>query len=146
MEIGDAHSAEGVKAGMSATTSNVERQADTTHLEQSLLRNMVKAQFSERMFPGMTAVIRKEQIYFSLYVKSRRHRIHSAMNDRYAGDTKQVASVMLRVIETTLDSYGGECEKCWYYSFVCACGKRKNWWQRSTYLQSGRISHLNMTD
>ena len=58
---GDAHGAEGVKAGMSATTSNVERQADTTHLEQSLFRNMMKAQFSGRMFPGTTAVIRKEQ-------------------------------------------------------------------------------------
>ena len=34
---GDAHGVEGVKSGMSATTSNVERQADTTHLEQSLL-------------------------------------------------------------------------------------------------------------
>ena len=54
---GDAHGAEGVKAGMSATTSNVERQADTTHLEQSLFRNMMKAQFSERMFPGTTVVI-----------------------------------------------------------------------------------------
>ena len=84
--------------------------------------------------------------FFSLDVKSRCHRIHSAMNDRYAGDTKQVASVMPRVIETTLDCYGGECEKCRYYSFVCAGGKPKNWWQRSMYLQSGRISHLNMTD
>ena len=34
---GDAHGAEGVKSAMSATTSNVERQADTTHLEQSLV-------------------------------------------------------------------------------------------------------------
>ena len=58
---GDAHGAEGVKAGMSGTTSNVERQADTTHLGSSLFRKMIKAQFSERMFPGTTAVIRKEQ-------------------------------------------------------------------------------------
>ena len=57
--------------------------------------DMMKAQFSERMFPETTAVIRKEhQKMVSLDVKSRCHRIHSAMNDRYAGDTKQLASVM----------------------------------------------------
>ena len=144
---GDAHGAEGVKAGMSGTTSNVERQADTTHLGSSLFRKMIKAQFSERMFPGTTAVIRKEQKkMFSLDVKTRCHQIHSVMNDLYAGDTKKVASLMPRVIETTLDCYSGECEKCRYYSVVCAGGKRKNWWKKSVHLHSGRISHLNMTD
>ena len=33
---GDARSAEGVKAGMAGTLCEVERQADTTHLEQSV--------------------------------------------------------------------------------------------------------------
>ena len=135
------------KAGMSGTTSNVERQADTTHLGSSLFRKMIKAQFSERMFPGTIAVIRKEQKkMFSLDVKTRCHQIHSVMNDLYAGDTKKVASLMPRVIETTLDCYSGECEKCRYYSVVCAGGKRKNWWKKSVHLHSGRISHLNMTD
>jgi len=144
---GDAHGAEGVKAGMSATTSNVERQADTTHLGQSLFRNTMKAQFSERMFPGTTAAIRKEQKkMFSLDVKTRCHQIHSVMSNRYAGDTKKVAALMPRVIETTLDCYGGECDKCRYYSIVCAGGKQKNWWKKSVHLQSGRIAHLNMTD
>ena len=36
---GDACSAEGVTGGMADTSSEVERQVDTTHLEQSLFRN-----------------------------------------------------------------------------------------------------------
>ena len=43
---GDAHSAEGMKAGMSNTACSIERQTDTTHLEQSMFRNMTKTQFS----------------------------------------------------------------------------------------------------
>ena len=144
---GDARSAEGVKAGMSETACEVERQADTTHLEQSLFRNSMKAQFSARMFPGSTAVIRKEQKkMFSLDVKNRCHRIHSEMQNMHAGDSRKVASRMPRVIETTLDCYGGDCGKCRFNSVVCAGGKKKNWWHRSMYLQTGRIHHLNMTD
>ena len=61
MTDGDARSAEGVKAGMAGTLCEVECQADTTHLEQSLFRNTMKAKFSPLMFPGSTAVFRKEQ-------------------------------------------------------------------------------------
>ena len=55
---GDARSPERVRddmfvAGMPC--EQVERQADTTHLEQALFRNVIKATFSERMFPGATA-------------------------------------------------------------------------------------------
>ena len=71
----------------------------------------------------------------------------ASQGTRYAGDTNKVTSQMPRVIETTLDCYGGECEKCRYYSFVCAGGKRKIWWQSSMYCTyNGCISHLNMTD
>ena len=74
---GDARSAEEVKAVMAGTSCEVERQADTTHLEQSLFRNTMKAKFSTRMFPGSTAVIRKEQRkLFSLDAKTRCHKIH----------------------------------------------------------------------
>ncbi|MEG7521476.1 MAG: hypothetical protein M3H12_00005, partial [Chromatiales bacterium] len=109
---GDARSAEGVKAGMSDTACQVERQADTTHLEQSLFRNCMKAQFSARMFPGSTAVIRKEQKKnFSLDLKNRCHRIHSELQNKCAGDSRKVAALMPRVIKTTVDCYGGDCGK-----------------------------------
>ena len=81
---GDARSAEGVRAGMSVAgmpCEQVDRQADTTHIEQALFRNVMKATFSERMFPGATAAIRKEQRkMFALDVKVRCHRIHSDMH------------------------------------------------------------------
>ena len=47
---GDARSAEGVRAGMSVAgmpCQQVDRQADTTHLEQALFRNVIKVTFSE---------------------------------------------------------------------------------------------------
>ena len=144
---GDAHSAEGVKAGMSNTACSIERQADTTHLGQSMFRNMMKTQFSERFFSGMTAVMRKEQKkMFALDVKSRCHIIHSTLSDRHAGDNRKIMSLMPRVIEATLDCYSGDCHKCRYHSIVCAGGKNNNWWHTSMWLQCGHISHVNMTD
>ena len=32
-------------------------QADTTHIVRALFRNVLKARFSERMFPGVTAAV-----------------------------------------------------------------------------------------
>ena len=143
----DARSAEEVKAGMAGTSCEVERLADTTHLEQSLFRNTMKAKFSPRMFPGSTAVIRKEQRkLFSLDVKTRCHRIHREMLNMHAGDNRRVSALMPRAIETTLNCYGGDCTKCRYYSVVCGGGKKPNWWHRSMYLQTGQIHYLNMTD
>ena len=130
---GDARSAEGVRAGMSVAgmpCEQVDRQADTTHLEQALFRNVIKATFSARMFPGATAATRKEQRkMFALDVKVGCHRIHSDMHRMYNGNVTKVASLMPRVIETTLDCYGGDCKKCRYSSVVCSGGKG-NWWKK----------------
>ena len=145
---GDARSAEGVRAGMSVAgmpCEQVDRQADTTHLEQALFRNVIKATFSARMFPRATAATRKEQRkMFALDVKVRCHRIHSDMHRMYNGNVTKVASLMPRVIETTLDCYGGDCKKCRYSSVVCSGGKG-NWWKKSMYLQTGNLHYLNMT-
>ena len=144
---GDARSAEGVKAGMAGTSCVVERQADTTHLEQSVFRNSMKAKFSPRMFPGSTAVIRKEQRkHISLDVKTRCHRIHRQMLDMHAGDSRKVSALMPRVIETTFNCYGGDCTQCRYSSVVCGRGKKTSWWHRSMHLQTAQIHYLNMTD
>ena len=145
---GDARSAEGIRAGMSVAgmpCEQVDRQADTTHLKQALFRNVIKATFSERMFPGVTAATRKEhRKIFALDVKVRCHRIHSDMHRMYNGNVTKVASLMPRVIETTLDCYGGDCKKCRYSSVVCSGGKG-NWWKKSMYLQTGTLHYINMT-
>ena len=127
---GDARSAEGVRAGMYVAEmpyEQVDLQTDTTHLEQALFRNVIKATFSERMFPGATAATRKEQRkMFALDLKVRCHRIHSDMHRMHNGNLTKSASLMPRVIETTLDCYGGDCKKCKYPSVVCSGGKG-NW-------------------
>ena len=81
---------------------------------------------------------------FALDVKVRCHRIHSDMHRMYNGNVTKVASLMPRVIETTLDCYGGDCKKCRYSSVVCSGGKG-NWWKKSMYLQTGNLHYLNMT-
>ena len=63
---------------------------------------------------------------FALDVKVRCHRIHSDMHRMYNGNVTKVASLMPRVIKTTLDCYGGDCKKCRYSSVVCSGGKG-NW-------------------
>ena len=109
--------------------------------------NTMKAKFSPRMFPGSTAVIRKEQRkLFSLDVKARCHRNHREILNMHAGDNRKVSALMPRAIETTLNCYGGDCTKCRYYSVVCGGGKKTNWWHTSMYLQTGQIHYLNMTD
>ena len=54
---GDGRSASGVQTTMRRTypDSTVERQADTTHLGQSLFRYIIRATFSKDMFPGQSA-------------------------------------------------------------------------------------------
>ena len=82
------------------------------------------------MFPRATAATGKEQRkMFALDVKVRCHRIHSDMHRMYNGNVTKVASLMPRVIETTLDCYGGDCKKCRYSSVVCSGGKG-NWWEK----------------
>ena len=117
--------AEGVKAGMAGTSCEVECQADTTHLEQSLFQNTMKVKFSTCIF-GSTAVIRKEQRkLFSLDVKTRCHRIHRETLNMHAGDSRKVSALMPRVIETTLNCYGRDCAKCRYHLVVCGDGKKQ---------------------
>ena len=99
----------------------VDRQEETTHLEQALFRNVIKATFSDRMFPWATAATRKEQRkMFALDVKVRCHRIHRMYN----GNVTKVASLMPRFIETTLDCYVGDCKKSRYSSVICSGGKK----------------------
>ena len=97
------------------------------------------------MFPGATAATRKVQRkMFALDVKVRCHRIHSDMHRMHNGNLTKVASLMPRVIETTLDCYGGDCKKCKYPSVICSGGKG-NWWKKSIYLQTGTLHYHNMT-
>ena len=53
---------------------------------------------------------------FALGVKDRCHRIHSDMHIMHNGNARKVASLMPRVIETTLDCYGGDCKKVLFCS------------------------------
>ena len=44
------------------------------------------------------------------------------------GDIASIAAQMEKVIETTLDCYGGNCRSCKNHSVVCRGGMVYNWW------------------
>ncbi len=42
--------------------------------------------------------------------------------------------------------YGGDCSKCSRYSIVCSGGITNNWWHRSMFLGTHKITELNMDE
>ena len=146
---GDARSAEGIKQEINETNPNcrVERQADTIHLGQSVFRHTVRANFSEGMFPGMTAERRKEQQkMLGLDLRTRCHAIISRLYKNYAGNMDHIEKKMPAIIETTLHCYGGDCSRCRYSGVVCGGGKKNNWWRRSPYLWNWGLKELTVND
>lgn len=147
---GDARSAEGMQEAMKAVNPawRVSRLADTTHLGQGQFRNVMKAKFSEGMFPGSTQEVkREEQKMFALDVKYRCHKIFSMMHRNMAGDIGQITVKMPYVIDSTVECYAGSCKLCSRKSLECSGRKRKNWWANSMYLNAVGLtqSNINMT-
>ena len=114
---GDAHGVEGVKSGMSATTSNVERQADTTHLEQSLLYVPTSLQVEQSDF----AAIGTGEICSD-------HLCHYNPLLRLAN--KCLNFFMSETVQMTLEIYSGATlwEIITQEQARCVC--RQQWWRR----------------
>ncbi len=144
---GDGRSAEGVQKAMNDINPiwKVVRQADTTHLGQSQYRHTLKATFNKKMFPGRTVEKRKEQQKaLGLDLKYRSHCIFNTMFQKYCGDQGKIAKIMPNVIETTLNCYEGNHEKCRRNSYVCLGGK-KTWWTKSPYLSASKMTEMNIS-
>ena len=145
---GDARSAEGVSDAMLAIDSSckVERQADTTHHSQSLYRQVIKAKFSEGMFPGHTKAVRtRQQQMFARDVKHRCRRIHQEMYRTAAGSLETLQKRMPATIEATIECYSGNCDNCRKHSVVCPGGK-KCWRLKSHCLTGCNATELSLTD
>lgn len=145
---GDGRSCEGVEAAMSRSFPNlrVRRQADTTHMGQSLFRKVMKASFSNEMLPGTSADekhLQHRQLAADL--KRRSHVIFQTMHRNYAGAIHKMKSKMPSVIEQTIQCYSGDCSRCRKLSVVCRGGK-KNWMAKSGELQSCGLTSLQMSE
>ena len=142
---GDALGSRGIQAGMPAIA--IERQSDTTHLGETQFRHIMKTQFSPRMFPGDTAIIRAEnKKMFAEDVKNRCQKVYTDMHTLYAGDIAVITNKMPRIIQATLDCYAGSCRNCRRHGIVCKGGTRNNWWHRSQHLKACGLHRVNMTD
>ena len=51
-----------------------------------------------------------------------------------------------KVLESTLLCYSGYCSKCAQNSVICHGSVSNNWWNRSMFLASNKIHHLNMDE
>ena len=145
---GDARSAQGLEAGIAEQypTWKVQRQSDTTHLSAGQFRHTMKTRFTERMFPGSTAELRKEQQkIFSLDVKGRCQKIYTELHAMHTGNMTKIAARMPKVIEATLNCYSGDCSKCRRNAIVCGGGRKTGWWTKSLYLRPNQLTHLNIT-
>ena len=146
---GDARSADGVRQAMERVFPGctVERQADTTHLGLSLFRHVIRAQFSDGMFPGQTADRRKEQQkIFGLDLRTRCQSVMSVLYQNHAGNMHAIAKKMPLIVTTMVDCYSGDCRGCRCNGIVCGGGKRTGWWRKSPYLWNSGLRALNMTD
>lgn len=147
---GDGCSAKGVEKAFSDShvcSANIVRQADPTHLGQSQFRYVMrKANFSAGMFPGESADDRAQQKkLLALDMKSRSYHMHNNLFKKYGGDMDKITSEMPRAIQTAIKCYAKNHKDCRYKSGgVCCGGIRKNWWNKSPYLNTFGLTRLNM--
>lgn len=145
---GDGRSAQGIGDSMAALDPSWEvvRQADTTHMGQSLFRHSLKASYSDNMFTGTTSKEKKQQqLMFSLDLKYRCKEIYRIAHSIHQGDIEAISHRMPTIIETSIDCYAGTCDNCKKESLVCP-GGTKNWRATSHYLQSSESTVMNVTE
>lgn len=145
---GDGRSCQGIGDSMAALdpTWEVVRQADMTHMGQSLFRHSMKAAYSTNMFSAVTSKEkRQQQLMFSLDLKYRCKEIYRVAHKVHSGNIDEISRRMPTIIETSIDCYAGNCDNCKKESLVCPGGK-KNWRATSHYLQSSECMVLNVTE
>ena len=62
------------------------------------------------------------------------------------GDVTKLKGQLPQVLDATLLCYSGDCSKCRHYSKVCGGGSSNNWWMRSPYLDSHKMTNMDMTE
>lgn len=141
---GDSRSCEGMRSAMAEAgnepVSVCERQADTTHLAQSLYRHCKNAKFSDNMFAGDKKAMKKiDQEMFSKDLKHRCQKLYKMLFETTGGDMEKIAHKMPAAIQATIECYSGDCGLCKRDSILCNGGK-KNWLAKSVYLQPGCLN------
>ena len=143
---GDSRSAAGVSEAMRLLDPmwKVERQADPTHLGQAQFRCCYKAHFSNGMFPSAKTRDQRheQQKALSQDIKARCNFILKELMRIHTGDMNTIKKYLPRVLDATVSCYAGDCSKCRRYSYVCSGGVTNNWWNRSMFLSSHRITNL----
>jgi hypothetical protein len=150
---GDGRSADGVAAAFARVDPKCQviRQADTTHLEQSLFRQIIKHKFSAHMFPGLKGKAtfedkKKQRKNFGLDVKCRSHKVYNLLFRYFKGDLARISDMIPKTIEAILECYSGNHRRCARNFTACQGGKSKgNWWFKSVQLHSAGIYKLNMS-
>lgn len=146
---GDARSASGIEDAIKLLEPmwTVERQADPTHLGQAQFRQCYSAKFSAGMFPAKTRERQQEQQkILSQDIKCRCSLVLKELLKATAGDLSSMRRALPHVVRAMVKCYDGDCSSCRRYSYVCSGGVTTSWWQRSMFLASHRLTHLNLQE
>ena len=121
-------------------------QAHPFQLCQAQLRYCYRANFSNGIFPGAKPRDQRQekQKGLSQDTKARCSCIIKEMVKRHAGEMTFIKKQLPHVLDATVNCYAGDCSKCRRYSYVCSGGVTNNWWNRSVFLGSYRITSLNL--
>ncbi|XP_041373729.1 uncharacterized protein LOC121386780 [Gigantopelta aegis] len=140
---GDSRSSAGVDSALKLLDPmwKVQQLADPIHLGQSQFRKCYKANFSPDMFTGSTREQKREaQKVFSQDMKARCSLIIKELMKLHTGNIGVLKRNLPKVMQSTLSCYSGDCSKCSRYSVVCSGGITNNWWHRSMFLGTHRIT------
>ena len=145
---GDSKSSEGIKDALNLLQPmwKVDRLADPTHLGQVQFKKCYNANFSRNMFPGCITKDQQAtaQKVLSQDVKARCSLILKELMKKHAGDMTYMKNKLPKVLEATLLCYCGDCSKCYTNSVVCGGGVTNNWFHRSMFLATNKITVLNL--
>ena len=142
---GDSRFVKGLEEGLGY---DVDRKADPIHLVQTQIRRAKKKTFSATFFPGVQTVGGKKACLnaFAEDLGLRASHIRKELQARYHGDTVAMSKIVPHVVETVIECYTGNCEKCKVYPSACGGGDSNDTWiAKSFKLQSKKIQSLNAT-
>jgi hypothetical protein len=115
-----AFTADGDSQAHKALGPNCRVYRDTRHLGQSLKRQIERAAFSKKVFPGPTKAHKTAvQKRFAADLTKRCNAEFKQCYNNTRGNINKLKARLTYIMDAIVSCYGGKCELCKKYSFVC---------------------------
>jgi len=101
---------------------------DTRHLTENVRFAIKATKFSPEMFAGSTKVQRvKQQEFFALDLSRRCQAEFEMCFKKLDGNLAKIKQLMIKLPDTLIQCYQGDCSQCNKYSFVCGSKQENKW-------------------